>query len=203
MRKIIYASGYFCLLFISTHIAAQQKDEPIELKFLSIEIRANMFIATTIMNMEFYNPNAKVLDGTYNFSLNEGQVITGFALDINGFMREGVITDKQKGRIAYENTIRRRVDPGLLEMTAANNYRIRIYPMSAMGIRKIKIIIAEQLFIKDNSLQYHLPLDIPYTVKSFEVLISVKSLLQTPVAEDGLIKGIVFKNNNDSFSLRH
>src|SRR5688572_15565024 len=162
-----------------------------------------MFVATTVMDIELYNPNAKVLDGEYSFSLNQGQVITGFALDINGFMRQGVITDKQKARIAYENTIRRQIDPGLLEMTAGNNYRVRVYPMPANGTRKIKIVIAEQLSIKENALQYQLPLDIVYPVKRFDLFISTPDSREMPVSNDGVIGKMTFQRNNDSFFLRH
>src|SRR5687768_3418370 len=123
MRKLLFFLVYFFLLTFE-YVVAQQKDEPIEIKSFSIRIQSDMFVATTVMDIELFNPNAKVLDGEYSFSLNQGQVITGFALDINGFMRQGVITDKQKARVAYENTIRRQIDPGLLEMTAGNNYRV-------------------------------------------------------------------------------
>ncbi len=202
MRKLLFFLVYFFLLTFK-YVAAQQKDEPIEIKSFSIRIQSDMFVATTVMDIELYNPNAKVLDGEYSFSLNQGQVVTGFALDINGFMRQGVITDKQKARVAYENTIRRQIDPGLLEMTAGNNYRIRVYPMPANGTRKIKIVIAEQFSIKENALQYQLPLDIAYPVKQFDLFISAADLQEMPVSNDGLIGKMTFQRNNDSFFLRH
>lgn len=190
------------LLFFSLCTAAQVKDQPIEIRDFSVSVRANMFIATTAITIEFYNPNNKVLDGEYNFSLKQNQVITGFELDINGFMRQGVVTEKQKGRIAYENTIRRRIDPGLLEMTAGNNYKVRIYPMPANGTRKIRIIINEQLGIRENALQYQLPLDIPTLVSHFGLQISAAPVIQRPVTGIGLLEGEIFQERNDSFFLQ-
>jgi TonB-dependent SusC/RagA subfamily outer membrane receptor len=194
-----------CLLTVlCLSLAARpQSDRPIELKTLSIDIKADLFIATTTLQMEFYNPNNKVLDGQHNFSLASGQVITGFWLDINGFMREGVMVDKQKGRVAYENTIRRRIDPGLLEMTAGDNYRVRIYPMPANGTRKIKIVISQRLIVKNDSLQYHLPLSIPYVVKDFTMRAAIASGDQLPVAGSGLLLGLLFNRKEDSFYLHH
>jgi TonB-dependent SusC/RagA subfamily outer membrane receptor len=200
MWKLTCSYFFYCLFVLMPDFAtAQVKDQPIELQSVFINVKASLFTATTLLEMEFYNPNSKALDGEYNFSLSPGQVITGFALDINGFMRQGVIVDKQKGRVAYENTIRRRVDPGLLEMTNGNNYRVRIYPVPAMGTRKIKIVIAEELSIDDNSLHYHLPLDIPYLVKQLEVSVSAVALQEAPFTEEGLLKGIEFKKDQDSF----
>jgi len=204
MRRISFTSIFFLILLFKASIAsAQAKDVPIELKSLSIEVRADLFTAVTVMNMEFYNPNSKVLDGEYNFSLNEGQVITGFALDINGFMRQGVITDKQTGRVAYENTIRRRIDPGLLEMTSGNNYRVRIYPMPATGTRRATIVISELLHVRENALHYFLPLSIPYDVKQFRVDISTSSNELMPVAAAGLLEKFSFEKKVDSFFLSH
>lgn len=176
---------------------------PIELRSMAVDIKAGLFTAVTTIDMEFYNPNARVLDGEYNFSLGAGQVITGFSLDINGFMRAGVIVDKQKGRVAYENVIRRRIDPGLLEMTAGDNYRVRVYPMPAQGTRKIQIVISQRLSIKDNALQYFLPLDIPYRVDNFSSLISVGSAVTTPRVAEGLLSKLSFTKLQDSFLLRH
>lgn len=175
---------------------------PIELQHCSISVTANMFTAATTLAMEFYNPNDKVLDGEYSFSLQQGQQVTGFALDINGHLREGVIVDKQQGRIAYENTIRRRIDPGLLEMTAGNNYRVRIYPMPAKGTRKIRINISELLLIKANALQYYLPLDVSYPVKELKIQCIVSQSPAMPLTTEGLLKGKRFKEQYNSFSIQ-
>lgn len=56
-------------------------DAPIELSSCSISVQANMFTATTVLQLELYNPNQKVLDGEYDFSLQAAQVVTGFALE--------------------------------------------------------------------------------------------------------------------------
>jgi hypothetical protein len=202
-KNVRLLSCLLTVLCLSATVHPQSGERPIELKSLSIDIKADLFIATTTLQMEFYNPNSRVLDGQFNFSLGSGQVITGFSLDINGFMREGVIVDKQKGRVAYENTIRRRIDPGLLEMTAGDNYRVRIYPMPADGTRKIKIIISQRLSLKNDSLHYYLPLNIPYVVKDFIAQAAIASRDQAPVVNKGLLQGLGFNKIEDSFHLRH
>src|SRR6185436_12277735 len=106
MRKLIYL--FFLFFSIGNELRSQVADQPIKVRSFSIDIKTGLFTATTTINIELFNPNSKILDGEYNFSLNDGKVITGFALDINGALRDGVIADKQQGRVAYENTIRRR-----------------------------------------------------------------------------------------------
>lgn len=193
----------FALLFLGSSqlIAQPVKDEPIQLQHCIVTVDANLFTATTILQLEFYNPNSKVLDGEYSFALQQGQVITGFALDINGKLREGVIVDKQQGRIAYENTIRRRIDPGLLEMTAGNNYRVRIYPMPARGTRKIKIIIAQLLVAKNDGVDYSLPFDMNLPVQQLQLTCSITDVSEKPVVAEGLLANKNFENVNGNYML--
>jgi tetratricopeptide (TPR) repeat protein len=187
----------FSLLLITTNASAQSvKDAPIQIKNFRVAIQANNLTAITTATIEFYNPNNKVLDGEYNFSLQQQQQVTGFYLDINGNLREGVMVTKQIARVAYENTIRRRIDPGVLEMTTGNNYRVRIYPMPAKGVRKIKIIISELLQAVGNNLQYHLPLNDSNIIENFAVNIKVNNAVNLPTVIDGMLLGNKFEGNN-------
>ena len=201
MRKLIYTTAIFCLLV--NPAKSQLRDESIRIRSFFIDIKAGLFTAITTINIELFNPNNKILDGEYTFSLNAGQVITGFALDINGNMRDGVIVDKQQGRMAYENTIRRRIDPGLLEMTTGNNYRIRVYPMPANGSRKIRIVITGQLSIKNNCLVYALPLDVKELVSDFGLTINVFQAQERPLTSEGIIQRQSFLSQNAIHTLNY
>ena len=201
MRKLFYTIVVFCLAIYTAE--SQLANQPIKVKSFSVDIKASLFTATTTINIELLNPNNRVLDGEYNFSLNGGQVITGFALDINGNMRDGVIVDKQTGRVAYENTIRRRIDPGLLEMTAGDNYRVRVYPMPANGTRKIKIVVTEQLSIKNNALVYDLPLNIKEPVGNFNLAITVAQTQELPLANEGIIQQRSFLKQEKIYTLNY
>ena len=73
------------LLLVITFITqskAQQRlfDKPVQLKTCNIAIEANPFIATTVIEMEFYNPKDQEVEGLHSFQLNRGQVITDFQL---------------------------------------------------------------------------------------------------------------------------
>jgi TonB-dependent SusC/RagA subfamily outer membrane receptor len=194
----MFMQKFFILLFNSLIVlcsAAQVNkttDEPVRVRTLSISIQANPFSTTTVMNIELFNPNMKVLDGEFNFSLHESQVVTGFALDISGKMREGVVVEKQKARVAYENTIRRRVDPGLLEITAGNNYRVRVYPMPANGSRKISITIQQNLVPVEGRMNYFLPLTIAGTIDHFTTKIDVRNSILSPFTGQGLLSQMKF-----------
>lgn len=134
-------------------------ETPIRLQQLSIETRISGAMAETTVRMVFFNPNLRALEGTLQFPLLDGQQITGFALDIEGAMRPAVPVEKAKGREVFEAIQRRRVDPGLLEVTQGNNFKLRIFPINAGATRTAEIRYAEPLRRADGQLHYRLPLE--------------------------------------------
>ncbi len=144
-------------------------ENPIRLDILKIDIKVVGQIAVTTLDMSFFNDNARVMEGSFEFPLAEGQTVSRFALDINGSLREGVIVDKEKGRKTFETIVQRGVDPGLLEKTVGNNYRIRVYPLPANGSRRVVLAYEQELTDKGTYDLYTLPLKISQPVRKFSI----------------------------------
>jgi Ca-activated chloride channel family protein len=119
--------------------------QPIELRAASVEVDLFGDQAQTRVELRLFNPNHRVLEGELQFPLQEGQVVTGFALDVNGRLRDAAAVPKARGQEIFEDIRRRRVDPGLLEATAGNQYKLRVYPIPAQGERRVVITINETL----------------------------------------------------------
>ena len=102
------------------------------------------YSSTTIEYM-IENRTSRVLEGEFEFPLEDGESVAGYALDINGVMRPGVAVEKEKGRQVFEDVVRRNVDPALVEMTAGNNFRTRVYPISANGVRHIQVTVEKEV----------------------------------------------------------
>lgn len=175
---------------------ADTVDKPVFVRSLKIIIKANGFAAHTRLEMMVYNPNDKILDGEIEFSLAEGQFVTGFSLDISGRMRDGVIVEKKQARKAYEAIVNAKVDPGLLEMTAGNNYRLRVYPVPAKGTRKLSINISQQMIPGGTKANYLLPFILKEKVEDYQVHISCSENNAPPEAGPGMLEGIQFNGNN-------
>jgi hypothetical protein len=79
------------------------------------------------------------------FPLLEGQQVTGFALDMDGHLRPAVPVEKAKGQEVFEEVIRARIDPALLEVTQGNNFKLRVYPLPAKGERRVSLTITERM----------------------------------------------------------
>ena len=139
-------------------LIAPAAEQPVQLRHARIEGEVQAGIAQTRITLEFHNPNRRVLEGELQFPLADGQQISGFALDINGEMRDAVPVPKDRGRQVFEEIARRGVDPGLLEQTAGNQFRLRIYPLPAGGSRRVQLVMREPLAFDGQGWQWTLPL---------------------------------------------
>ncbi|MGG6341772.1 VIT domain-containing protein [Stenotrophomonas indicatrix] len=139
-------------------LIAPAAEQPVQLRQARIEGEVQAGIAQTRITLEFHNPNQRVLEGELQFPLGEGQQITGFALDINGELREAVPVPKDRGRQVFEEIARRGVDPGLLEQTAGNQFRLRLYPLPAGGSRRVQLVVREPLAYAGQGWRWTLPL---------------------------------------------
>ena len=119
--------------------------QPVRLQSAKVHVDVAGRLARTTLTLTLHNPNDRVLEGTLEFPLAPGQQVSGFALDIGDAMREAVPVPKETGRQVFESIERRGVDPGLLEQTAGNNFRLRVYPIPARGTRQVRLAIDETL----------------------------------------------------------
>ena len=156
-------------------IIGERDANPMQLQELSLDIWVMGQTAVTTMEMTFYNPNDRAMEGAFEFPLSNGQEVSRFALDIDGKLREGVVVDKTLGQQAFEDIARRNVDPGLLEKTEGNNFRARVYPMPAQGVRRILIAFEQELSQKDGWDFYFLPIASGVKLKHFSLRTEVVS----------------------------
>ena len=178
-------------------VVNQRNANPMELRELSVDILVVGQTAVTTMEMTFYNPNTRVMEGEFQFPLADGQQVSRFALDINGKMREGVVVDKALGRKAFEDIVRRGVDPGLLEKTEGNNFKARVYPMPAQGSRRVLIAFEQELRQKNGQDFYFLPIASALQLQKFKLRTEVVSRLVKADIENSL--KLDFKQTRNSY----
>ena len=120
--------------------------QPIRLAHAGVDVFVEGSLVHTVVDLTLANPNARVLEGELQFPLHAGQTVAGFALDMaDGSMRAAVPVPKARGRQVFEEVVRRGVDPALLEQTAGDNFRLRVYPLRAGGSRHVRIALVEWL----------------------------------------------------------
>ena len=116
--------------------------------------------ATTRVDIVLRNPNTAAIESAVEFPLREGQTVTGFALeslDRSRFLSAAPV-EKAKGQAVFEQIVREGTDPALLEKTAGNNFRLRVYPIAPRETRAVRLEISEFLAPGPGGrLQYQMP----------------------------------------------
>ncbi|RYY85492.1 MAG: DUF2135 domain-containing protein [Chitinophagaceae bacterium] len=162
-------------------VAGDTSGKALQIQRLLINVEVTGNIATTTFDITFYNDRNELLEGEFDFPLADGQSISRYALDVNDKLREGVVVEKAKARVAFENTARRKIDPGLVEKTAGNHFRTRIYPIPAKGYKRVVIGVDQVLQASDGDLRYELPLYTNYPIERFTIDATVALPAEKPV----------------------
>jgi hypothetical protein len=175
--------------------------KPLSIKTLRVDVNVTGTLCTTTFDMTVSNPHDRVLEGEFSMPLVEGQTVARFALDINGKLREGVVVSKSKGRETFEEVIRTKVDPALLEWTRDNSFRARIYPIPAKGTRRVVIAYEQQLTSHTNGLTYTLPFAFPHAIEEFSFHCNVAGFGLRPSLTGGDGERIDFSPQGRSYTV--
>ena len=103
-------------------------ESPITVQSVSIRTEISGSLALTSVELTFFNPNRRLLEGELQFPLLDGQSVIGMAMDIDGKLRDAVPVDKARGQAVFEDVTRAHIDPGAARATQGNNYKLRVYP---------------------------------------------------------------------------
>ena len=120
-------------------VSPRADEKPIAIASYAVEARVAGAFASVRTSITVSNPNGRPLEGALEFPLPDGASVCGYALDVNGVMTDGVVVKKEKARVAFEEEVKKGVDPGLVEHVQGNAYRTRVYPIPANGARQIRV----------------------------------------------------------------
>lgn len=156
---------------------------------LDVEARIVGHLAETSMTMTFFNPHPRALAGDLTFPLPAGSTVSGYGLDVDGVLVDGVVLDKQKARRVFETEVRKGVDPGLVEKVGGAAFRTRVFPIPARGTRTVKVSWISE--VHDGS--YRLPLGFEGPIRDAHIRVDVVRAEQAPqIVGDGL-EGLGFQ----------
>lgn len=162
--------------------------KPLGLASADIRVIIAGSIAETTMTLTFRNDTARVLEGELTFPLPEGATISGFGLDVNGSLVDGVPVEKEKARVTYEKETRKRIDPGLVEQAVGNNFRTRVYPIPANGKRTIKVQYVADTGMDNEGGIYRLPLGWGEQVDDLSLFLQCDALAIMPALPEALME---------------
>ncbi|MNU13308.1 Vault protein inter-alpha-trypsin [compost metagenome] len=184
MKKInsLIATLLFSVAFaqIPTLEVENPKKHPVILQEAKIDTKILGNLATTTATYTFYNPSNRILEGKLTFPLPEGVSVSGYALDINGKLRNAVPVPKERAKEVFESIERRNVDPGIIEKVEGNNFRTRIYPIPQKGSRTIQITYHQELKNVASDYQYFLSFANATTIPKFNLKVWISETATVP-----------------------
>jgi len=129
------------------------------IKYHRVRVTIENQVATTHVDQVFVNEAPYEMEGTYIFPLPEEAAISEFAMWVDGEKLEGRLLDKDQARRIYEDIVRRRQDPALLEYVGRNAFQARIFPIPPGGERRVELEYSQVLPMDGGLVQYVYPLD--------------------------------------------
>ena len=177
-------------------------DLPVQLQSVRIRSEVTGRLAFTELEMTFFNPNARILEGELQFPLLDGQSVASFAMDVNGALREAVPVDKARGQMVFEEVIRGRIDPGLLEVTQGNSFKLRVYPIPASGTKRVVLRINETLSERTGNIIYRVPVEYAEKVGAFSFDLAVAGVSTAPTLVTPTFGPIAFIRTSNGFRTR-
>ena len=116
-------------------------------------------VATTRVEQEFLNECDWEVEGTYVFPLPEGAAVSEFIMWVDGVPVEGEILEADEARQIYEEIVRQRRDPALLEYVGRDAVQARIFPIPPGGSRQVELEYSQVLPVENGLVRYVYPLN--------------------------------------------
>ncbi len=195
----LYAQDLPPALIVIPDPARPQITQPMSVSRVAVDVKVSGCLAETSMTMTFANPNDRALAGDLYFPLPEGATVSGYALDINGSMVDGVVVEKEKGRQVFEKIVRQGIDPGLVEYTKGNTFKTRVFPIPAQGSRIVRVSYVSELLFLDGAAAYQLPLRFEEKVGEFHLRVEVVKTEIKPEIRSGGLDSFQFEKWRDSY----
>ncbi len=180
-------------------IVSRDAEIPVGLRAASMQVETDGSLARTTLLLTLYNPNDRLLEGTLEFPLQPGQQVSAFALDVGGALRDAVPVPKQKAQQVFESIERRNVDPGVLEQTAGNHFRLRVYPIPARGTRQVRLVIDEAMRRDADGWRLDVPVHLLSGAETFSLKLRAQGLRKPPQVV-GAFDGLSFERSGRGYA---
>lgn len=142
-------------------------------------------VALVQIDQSFYNPLPQQAEGTFCFNLPRGASVSRFAMFVtHDSLVEGELVDRQRANEVYENIVLRRWDPGILEQTGENAFKMRVFPIPPADTKRV--LLDYTLPLESDGGQYRFVLALPIEGEPFWDF-RVTGVIRGRVAPDSVV----------------
>src|SRR5260370_12837418 len=129
-------------------------------KIRSVDVHADIQdeAAKVRVSQVFQNPSSVPMEAQVFFPLPEGAAVSGTALMVDGKERTGRLLSRDEARRIYEDIVRRRRDPALLEYMGRDLFQTSVFPVPPGGESTVQIRYSHLLKKDSGLIDFLLPL---------------------------------------------
>jgi Ca-activated chloride channel homolog len=141
------------------------------LKVKSIRFTAKITDQVTVTQVEqvFENDTPYLLEGVYFFPLPDNVSITEFAMWDGDKRLVGEVRSRDEARRIYNDIVRSRRDPALLEYAGKNLFQASVFPIQPHSDKKIELTYSQVLSNEGGTVAYRYPLGTGWQSQGFWV----------------------------------
>jgi Ca-activated chloride channel family protein len=144
---------------------------------IRIDSRVRDQVAEVQVSQTFHNPGSFQLEAEFLFPLPEEGAIQNFVLMVDGRELTGRLMPKDEARRIYEEVVRSKRDPALLEYMGRGLYRTSVFPIPPGADRKVTMRYTQLCKRDRDVLTFSYPLGTQkFTTKPIERLIVSASI---------------------------
>ncbi|MBX6313974.1 MAG: VWA domain-containing protein [Isosphaeraceae bacterium] len=110
-----------------------------EVREVSVEARIREQVAEVRVSQTFHNPGSFQLEAEYLFPMPDEGAIQNFILMVDGREIPGRLLPKDEARRIYEEVVRTKRDPALLEYMGRGLFRTSVFPIPPGADRKVTL----------------------------------------------------------------
>jgi Ca-activated chloride channel family protein len=129
-----------------------------EIRDVTIDARVREQVSEVQASQTFYNPGSTVIESEYLFPLPEEGAIQNFVLLVDGKEMPGRLLPKDEARRIYEEIVRSKRDPALLEYMGRGMFRTSVFPIPPGAERKVTLRYTQLLKRERDIVEFIYPL---------------------------------------------
>ena len=131
---------------------------PVRVRSQRVSARLEDGLARTTVRQTFVSPHRGALEAIYVFPVPEGAALVDVAMEVGGQRLEGLVVERKKARRVYNEIVRGRRDPALVEQIGRGTFRLSVFPVLPDVETVVELTWIEHANLADGRYRYTYPL---------------------------------------------
>lgn len=182
LRRAFFAALVLLLVVLllpSLALTRAQGSAGVVLQAHRVSVSLREQLAITKVQQVFLNSTNMPAEGVYLFPLPDEAAVSDLVLYLDGQPIKGQLLEADQARRIYEEIVRRRRDPVLLQYMGRRAVQLNIFPIPPRSERKVEITYSHILRAENGTLRYSYPLKTDYVsalpVREVSVVLEAES----------------------------